>query len=332
MHIGESQAKHIVNRALRDWEGTTTELYLGLKSVFKNRKGISTVKKRDSLIRKKFGNLAPNIYLKEVSMPISGDLLFLGYDNDQNLKPINLSKAERKRRMLALQKENRNKMENAKNSVFTFVAKADDRIGDNSIYILMNRTERILRDNPGDDILGLDSVASITRHCLERVVQRLNYTDIKDALDEIVDSLPLMMMSVEELLKRPSSKYGSEGFKRHIPTKNGALLINHELVKTGTAPTILETSLVTWIHKDQFKGGQDVSKSDFLFAILINEHISNSDIEKSIDEYKNIIKRMGATEVADSIKVKSFGETYPVDKLINTLERGKYLDFMIEFD
>lgn len=332
MYIGESQAKGIVKRALREWKGTASELEDALYSIFANHRGINTTKKRDERIRKSFKKAAPHMYMKEVKVPINSTINFFGYSDRTSEIPKDITKAQRRKRRLILQQENQLKREAEKNTIFAFVVNLDTSSENTDINIMILNTESDLQFRPGLSLFGLHSVVTITKHCLERIVQRMNFSNINEALDEIVDSLPLLLASSDELLRRPSVDYGADGFKRNIPTTNGALLLKSDLIDTDNEIPIMVTTLVTWIHKDQFRATQGVSTSDFIFSLLINELVSNSRISQDIVEYQAIVKKIEAVEGTKRVDIVALGQKYPAQKFINTLEDRKYLDFIIDFE
>lgn len=98
MFIGESQAKGIVKRDLRDWKGTSRELEDALHSIFAYHKGITTTEKRDARIRRRFQKIAPHIYMREVCVPLTSGIDFYSYSKNSSQDGSDISKAERQKR------------------------------------------------------------------------------------------------------------------------------------------------------------------------------------------------------------------------------------------
>lgn len=223
-------------------------------------------------------------------------------------------------------------MKALKNSAFVFVVRVDNGPMDNDLNLIVINSATDLKDNPGCELFGFHSITSVKRHCLERTVQRLNLTNIRDALDEIVDSIPLLIATADELIRRPDESYGKDGFKRHIPTKNGALLLKAELSKSSNGIPIMENKLVTWIHKNQFKATQGLAISDLLFSLLINECLSDPRLSDNIKYYQDKVDRLIAVKGVERVEILALGHLYSAQKFINTLKDRKFLDFIIDFE
>ncbi len=331
MYIGESQAKGIVKRDLREWRGTTTELTDSLQSILGQHKGISTINKRDATVRKTFKKVAPHIFMKEVVVPLSTGIDLLSKSKASTEMPSGLSKSELKRRRLVKQKVNRLKRKDEKNTINVFVVKIDEEPEDEDLHVIIMNSDRDIMTDSSASLLGLYSVTCIKKHCLERVVQRMNFTNIADALDEIVSSLPWLLASCNELMERPEESYNKLGFKRHIPTPNGALLLKSNLSNIDDYQSGMETSMITWIHKNQFNKAQEVTKADFIFAILVNEQLSRND-NGEFASFKKQVARMESSADVKIVYISANGQQYPVQEFIQTLELGEYLDFIVDFE
>jgi len=331
MYIGESQAKGIVNRDLRDWRGTTTELTDSLQSILGPHRGITTINKRDATVRKTLKRVAPHIFMKEIVVPFSTGINLIKQTKSSAEVPGGLSKSELKRRRLARQKFNQIKRKDEKNTINVFVVNIDEDPEDVDLHVIIMNSDRDMYTDPSASLLGLHSVTCIKKHCLVRVVQRMNFTNISDALEEIVSSLPWLLASFNELGQRPDTIYKKCGFKRHIPTENGALLLKSDRTSVDGDQSRMEASMITWIHKSQFKNTQEVTKADFIFAILVNEQLSRTD-KSEIENFKNKVVTMESSDDVKMVYIDASGQRYPAHEFIKTLEVGKYLDFIIDFD
>jgi len=331
MYINESLAKGIVKRDLREWRGTTTELTNTLQSILGPHRGITTIHKRDAVVRKTLKKLAPHIFMKQVVVPLSTDINLLRQSKGSTEVQGGLSKSELKRRRLVNQKLNQLKRLDEKNIVNVFVVKIDKEPEDEDLHVIIMNSDRDIYTDTSASLLGLYSVTCIKKHCLERVVQRMNFTNIADALDEIISSLPWLMASFNELRQRPDIDYNKTGFKRHIPTANGALLLKSDRSTNNGDQSRTKSSMITWIHKKQFKNSQEVTKADFIFAILVNEQLSRTD-KSEFENFKNKVLTMESSNDVKMVYIDANGQRYPAQEFIQTFEVGKYLDFIIDFE
>ncbi len=326
MYINESLAKGIVKRDLREWRGTDS-----LQSILGPHRGITTINKRDATVRKTLKKIAPHIFMREIVVPLSTGINLIKQSKSSTEVPGGLSKSELKRRRMAKQKLNQLKRKGDKNTINVFVVKIDEDSEDEDLHVIIMNSDRDMYTDPSASLLGLHSVTCIKKHCLERVVQRMNFTNISDALEEIVSSLPWLLASFNELGQRPDTNYKRSGFKRHIPTENGALLLKSDRSSIEGDQSRMESSMITWIHKNQFKKTQEVTKADFIFAILINEQLSRTD-KGEFEDFKNQVITMESSGDVKMVYIDASGQRYPVQEFIQTLEAGEYLDFIVDFE
>ncbi|MCK6726857.1 hypothetical protein UXP21_06015 [Enterobacter kobei] len=176
------------------------------------------------------------------------------------------------------------------------------------------------------------SVVNISRHCLERVVQRLGCQTLTDALEEILTGLVSLELTVRSYITRPPERECErKEFKIHVPTKNGALLLKIENPKASDKDAFLDSNLVTWINKRQFFDEQEVTLKRFTFVNFVNYALNApvlSYIQKDFQEKIDKLKVDGAFCVEFLIN----GFYYDSTEVMNAINAGNYLDNIIAFE
>lgn len=324
---GDSRAKGIVKRDLRNWIGTYSELLKEFSSMFINVKGINKIAKRESFIGKKFKKKSNKFYFRQTKADFSNLTAMISTsDTGKEDSLSNISKSKRIKMNNETASYN-NYIHKLKNRTFHyFIVKNDKSITPDDLIIVIFQQH----SEKKEDLLVSHTITTIKKHCLERLVQRLNIDSIQGALEEICTAIMWLEGSGKELAVRSKEYKGEYLFKRHIPTKNGALLLKTTAIEDNNE-LIQDCNLVTWINKNQFKKGQEVTIKEFKFVQMLNYLISDPDIDKLIQSYKN-----GYEKIKDSDDTKVFmsihGDLYEYEKFIATLENKKYLDFILEFE
>lgn len=321
--VSQSEAKTIVDKFLSKYSFTNIELDKALKEMWRKSRKLDSVLKREEFIKDNFNKFGKGIYFQQVNAQFSTQIGFAVQINNVNRS---VSQAQIKKERLIQQEYNRYQHKLRKQFFNVFAAK---EVGKSNLTLFMFNP---LVRKPSE-MTQLYSITTVTRHCLERVIERMNLNSVEKALDEIVSSLQWLESSTKELLGRPNIKNNLDMFKRHIPTTNGALLLtNYTKEYSGIMP-ILEGHLVTWINKEQFYKGQEVTTKEFNFVQAVNYHLSNPNKLNETAKYKECIKKFSAElSIDESVIVIINGETYPAERFITAIDNGEYLDYIIDFE
>ncbi|MFN3899353.1 MAG: hypothetical protein ACK4ML_03180 [Alishewanella aestuarii] len=320
--VSQLEAKEIVHKFLTSYSYSNIDLEKAINEMFRNSKIPKSILKREELIKKRFNEFGSGIYFKQVRAQFSTQVILAVQSNNNS---NSASQAQRKKERILQQKYN--SYQHKLSSQFFNVFAVKDRCN-SKLYLFMFNP--IARD--ACDMLELYSITTVTRHCLERVIERMKLNSVEKALDEIVSSLQWLESSTKELLGRPKSNNKPVIFKRHIPTSNGALLLtNYSQEDSGSEP-ILEGHLVTWINKEQFYKGQEVTTKEFNFVQAVNYILSNPNKLDEINTYKERVKQLSAELSGDdSVIININGEVYPYERFITALENDEYLDYIVDF-
>ncbi|HCG6765526.1 hypothetical protein V3H40_25075 [Vibrio parahaemolyticus] len=330
-YVDESLAKGIVRRGLLNWRGTSSQLKRLVSEMFLNRKGITSVQKREDIIKKYLKKNRIEIYHKAVKVGLDYNLAMLGVSQKNHEDPqTKLTRSQKQIQLLAKKRMGKYSKRVNDSYLHAFVVKNDDvtHPNNNELAIFIFST----RGSTRSELLSMHSVTSVSRHCLERLVQRNNLKNIGEAIEEILSSLKWLEGSGSELAGREPNLYGEEVIKRHIPTSEGALLLVTTSIPNPNDKPTQECNLVTWIHKDQFKKGQEVTKSDFVFAQMVNHYISDPNLDARLDELRKNYEELLLDEDTNDVLVVIHGYRFNAEQFILSLESRKYLDFLIDFD
>lgn len=319
-----SEAKTLVHKFLCDYNLSTIDLELAIKNVWVSNRRPNTISKREELIKKKFKEFGGKIIIKQVKASFTNFFTFAVITHDESKQAQPLSRSQREKCKIADQKYklHQHKLDNQYFNVF--IVKDNNS---NLILLMFNPRAKVQ-----NEIFQLYSLTTITRHCLERIIERMKLKSVDEALVEIVTSLQWLDCSTRELLGRNVETFKYKTFKRHIPTTNGALLLTNYTKDKSVEKPILDGHLITWIHKDQFFKNQEVTRSDFNFVQAINYILSNPDKEDLINEYKLEASNLTPLNKNEEIIININGYIYPYEKFISALEHGEYLDFIIDFE
>ncbi len=244
------------------------------------------------------------------------------YGETKNIDKVSLSKAQQKKINSTL-KNYHQYLQNVKDNLYhSFVVRPFSEEG---LEVFMFS----IRPRSGEELLVLEEVVKVYKHCIERVIEQLNLKSVDKAIDEILSGIQNIHDSNRELSARILDGR-SFNLKRHIPTNNGALLLaSHYDCKTGE----FRNELVTWIHRKQFMKDQEVTKNEFTFVQQINLILAAPDRNRRIAKYKELITEMRQDSGEDIVaSVTIDGVVYPWEDFIYHLEKGEYLDFMIDFE
>lgn len=321
-YINETLAKGIVKRDLRNWKGNASELMKTLGVIARGLNNFKTRDLREEAIFKKIKQMHFPFFHRYVPAMHSNSYGILSKVHDSDC--VGMSK-----KFLKKCQDSESKLlyeiHKQKNSmVNVFVALDDAGINPGSLVICifdLHSKEKVCK-----------SVVNISRHCLERVVQRLRCQTLTDALEEILTGLVSLELTVRSYITRPSERTnGKNEFKIHVPTKNGALLLKIENPKTPDRDAFLDSNLVTWINKRQFFDEQEVTLKHFTFVNFINYHLNApnlSHMQKDFQEKVDKLKIDGAFSVEFLIN----GFYYDSAEVINAINTGDYLDNIIAFE
>lgn len=317
--VGESEAKAIVRGFMRQYQYTAENLERVLIMMWRNVRTPTTIAKREELLKKKFARYGKGIICKPIHASFSPHVLFLAASDINDKEFICPSVTDRKKEHKVAQKHKRYLFK-LKNQIFhTFIVRVPNRCALELMMFLASA------DNKAD-VSKWIGVTTITKHCLERIIERLNLKSVDQALDEILSGLQNMYCSNQELMLRVGE---NTSFYRHIPTQNGALLMSTYGDNEGN----FRSDLITWIHKRQFFKEQEVTNWEFNLIQHINYELLNPNRESIIEEYKMRRKRLQAgLPKSAKVYIEINGESYSLDEVIQYLEKGEYLDFMIDFE
>jgi hypothetical protein len=160
----------------------------------------------------------------------------------------------------------------------------------------------------------------------------MGLSNIREAINELLPAIDLFDASCFELAVRRIKNKGTN-FKRHIPTENGACLLQSTDKVDEHGVPVLDCNLITWIHKKQFFETQEVSNKRLNFLLTINSYLSFSDFESVLAKWKNVVVELKDTSLDNSMLfVVINGRRYDLYEFMNALENRKYLDFEIDFE
>lgn len=321
-YIDETLAKGIVKRDLRNWKGNASELMKTLDVIARELNNFKTRDLREEAIYKKIKKIHFPFFHRYVPAMHSNSYGVLSKGHDSN--GVGMSK-----NLLKKCQDSESKLlyeiHKQKNSmVNVFVALDDAGINPGSLVICIFDLHS--KENE------CYSVVNISRHCLERVVQRLGCQTLTDALDEILTGLVSLELTVRSFITRPSERTGGKNeFKIHVPTKNGALLLKIENPKTPCKDAFLDSNLVTWINKWQFFDEQEVTLKKFTFVNFINYQLNAPNLiymQKDFQEKVDNLRKDGDFSVEFLIN----GFYYDSAEVMNAINTGDYLDNIIAFE
>ncbi|MBZ7326981.1 hypothetical protein [Klebsiella variicola] len=321
-YIDETLAKGIVKRDLRNWKGNASELMKTLEVIARGLNSFKTRDLREEAILKKIKQMHFPFFHRYVPAMHSNSYGVLSKVHDSDCAVVSkkfLKKCQDSESKLLYE------IHKQKNSmVNVFVALDDAGINPGSLVICifdLHSKEKVCH-----------SVANISRHCLERVVQRSGCQTLTDALEEILTGLVSLELTVRSYITRPSERTnGKNEFKIHVPTKNGALLLKIEKPKMHDKDAFLNSNLVTWINKRQFFEEQEVTLKHFTFVNFINYQLNApnlSDMQKDFQDKVDKLKIDGAFSVEFLIN----GFYYDSAEVMNAINAGDYLDNIIAFE
>ncbi|RDP07850.1 hypothetical protein [Escherichia coli] len=321
-YIDETLAKGIVKRDLRNWKGNASELMKTLEVIARGLNSFKTRDLREEAILKKIKQMHFPFFHRYVPAMHSNSYGVLSKVHDSDCAVVSkkfLKKCQDSESKLLYE------IHKQKNSmVNVFVALDDAGINPGSLVICifdLHSKEKVCH-----------SVANISRHCLERVVQRSGCQTLTDALEEILTGLVSLELTVRSYITRPSERTnGKNEFKIHVPTKNGALLLKIEKPEMHDKDAFLNSNLVTWINKRQFFEEQEVTLKHFTFVNFINYQLNApnlSDMQKDFQDKVDKLKIEGAFSVEFLIN----GFYYDSAEVMNAINAGDYLDNIIAFE
>lgn len=321
-YIDETLAKGIVKRDLRNWKGSASELMKTIEVIARGLNSFKTRDLREEAILKKIKQMHFPFFHRYVPAMHSNSYGVLSKVHDSDCARVSkkfLKKCQDSESKLLYE------IHKQKNSmVNVFVALDDAGINPGSLVICifdLHSKEKVCH-----------SVANISRHCLERVVQRSGCQTLTDALEEILTGLVSLELTVRSYITRPSERTnGKNEFKIHVPTKNGALLLKIENPKMHDKDGFLNSNLVTWINNRQFFEEQEITLKHFTFVNFINYQLNApnlSDMQKDFQDKVDKLKIDGAFSVEFLIN----GFYYDSAEVMNAINAGDYLDNIIAFE
>ncbi len=322
--VGESEAKAIVRGFMRQYQCTEGDLILALQNMWAKNKTPTTVSKREMLIQRRFKKYGHGIICKPVQAWFSTKMMFYT-QFESSTSSLSISQSQIKQHRKTTKQFNQYVRSIHDQSFHVFITRSPD--GERlsiSMYDPKGKGKKYINT--------LYLMTDISKHCLERIIERLNLKSVDAALDEMLSGLQYMVSSFREIGAR-LDKDKSVSFNRHVPTKNGALLLT-----THTEHGMANNTLVTWIHKKQFFKNQEVTNEEFNFVAKVNYDLATNDKDSLVDDYREHVANSMAKAIDDpnSKLVGSFivsnGFKYPAENLISSIEKGEYLDFMIDFE
>lgn len=321
--VSQSEAKAIVDKFLSEYSYTNIDLDNALKKMWSKPRKFDSTLKREEFIKKNFNKFRKGIYFQQVNAHFT---MQIGFAVQSNNVEHTVSQAQIKKERLT-QLEYKRYQHNLRKQFFNLFAVKE--AGKSILRLFMFNP--LVREP--SKINELYSITTVTRHCLERVIERMNLNSVEEALDEIVSSLQWLESSNKELSCRPNIQNGLVKFKRHIPTTNGALLLTNYTTESSGMESVLEGHLVTWINKEQFFKGQEVTTKEFNFVQAVNYLLSNTNKLDETAKYKECIKELSAElPIGDSVITIINGEIYPAERFITAMDNGEYLDYIIDFE
>lgn len=321
-YINETLAKGIVKRDLRNWKGNASELMSTLEVIARGLNNFKTRDLREEAIFKKIKKIHFPFFHRYVPAMHTNSYGVLSKVHDSDC--VGASKKFLKKcqdtesKLLYEIHKQKNSMVNV------FVALDDVGINPGSLVICMfdlHSNEKTCQ-----------SVVNISRHCLERVVQRLGCQTLTDAIEEILTGLVSLELTVHSYITRPPERTnGKNEFKIHVPTKNGALLLKIENPKMPDKDAFLDSNLVTWINKRQFFDEQEVTLKRFTFVNFVNYLLNAPDLSHMQNDFQEKVDKL-KTDSASSVEFLINGFYYDSAEVMNAINTGDYLDNIIAFE
>lgn len=327
-NINDLEAKDIVRKGLDTWVGTHKNFKEFTFGMLAAAKGVNSTEKREAFIEKYMREFNFPIYARKAKFGLSDNFIILAEHDLSNRRGVTISKANRQRAAKNSQQLAQYLYQLRKKTTYVFVVKDDSKHPVNELVVLIYEAG----GSNKYELFRSHAVGIIKKHCLERLVQRLNIRDIHAAIDEILPAVMWLEGSGKELAVRPPGSYGVDGMKRHIPTPNGALLLKTEGIEEPGEMPLQECSLITWIHKRQFKKDQCVANEEIKYALSVNYFLSDPDQPEMLSRIKDQIAAIRSGDPTAQIVIYLHGDRYPAEVFLKSLERGQFLDFRIDFE
>lgn len=316
MTLNTVEAKKIVDSDLENWRGNLSDLQRNLVNIL-SRQSFKNVAQREKHIKKYRKTSLVGFYCREIPTKFSNTLVCVSALEDESI-PADTVRKNSKADIAYKKHQNKNS-----NTFHVFVVK-DDINNESGLHIIMCD----IRSKESKRLNNFYSVARVTRHCLERVVERMNLRNIREALDEILQSSDFYDASGFELSVRKEKNQRPE-FKRHIPTPTGACLLQTSLTIDQNGEEVQSCNLVTWIHKKQFFENQEITNKRYNYVLSINTYLSMVNFEEWREGFRDFkVKK----EEASKLLVDISGEVYDLTTFINDLDKREFLDFEIDFE
>lgn len=321
-YIDETLAKGIVKRDLRNWKGNASELMKAIDVITRGLKNFKTRDLREEAILKKIKQMHFPFFHRHVPAIHSNSYGVLSKVHDSDC--VGVSKKYLKKCQESESKLLYEIHKQKKSMVNVFVALDDVGINPGSLVIC-------IFDLHSNGKL-FHSVVNISRHCLERVVQRLGCQTLTDALEEILTGLVSLELTVRSYITRPPERAGErKEFKIHVPTKNGALLLKIENPKASDKDAFLDSNLVTWINKRQFFDEQEVTLKRFTFVNFVNYELNAPNLSYMQKDFQEKIDKL-KVDGAFCVEFLINGFYYDSAEVMNAINAGDYLDNIIAFE
>jgi hypothetical protein len=93
-----------------------------------------------------------------------------------------------------------------------------------------------------------------------------------------------------------------------------------------------ECSLITWIHKRQFKKGQKVTDEQLKYALSVNYFLADPDLPEMLSTIRDKVTAICSGDPTAKIAIYLHGDRYPAEAFLKSLEQGQFLDFVIDFE
>ena len=326
--INDLEAKNIVREGLENWAGTHKDFKAFTLEMLAAATEVNSTEEREDFIEKYIAEFKPLIYSRKVKFGLSNNFVILGEHDLSGRRGVTISKAN-KRRALENSKQLAQYLRKLrKQATYVFVVKDESKHPVNELIVLIYEN----RGSNKYELFSSHAVGVIKRHCIERLVERLNIRDIQIAIDEILSATMWLEGSGKELAGRPSGSYGIDGIKRHIPTPNGALLLKTEGIEKADEMPLQECSLITWIHRRQFKKGQKVTDEELKYALSVNYFLSDPDRPKMQSIIRDKVAAIRSGDPVAKIAIYLHGDRYPAEAFLKSLEQGRFLDSVIDFE
>lgn len=321
-YIDKSMAKGIVKRDLRSWLGNASDLMAVMNQIAKKIKVYKSVELREEAVNKEVKKGRYPFFHRYIPAMHSN---FYGLIGQSHEVPVSdLSKNKIKKYQFEINKYNHQLHKIRERKINVFIALDDEDVKSESLVVFIFDLHTAINQ--------ASSVVNITRHCLERIVQRLGCDNISDALDEILTGIVCLEQSVKSYITRPQRNLSHEvEYKIHVPTKNGALLLSVKIPERKTGNEIMTSTLITWISKKQFFDNQEVTIRNYNYASFINYHLNAPDVGTVIKDWRNKIESLKGSG-SDVVEFMINGIHFSSDEILYAIERGKYLDNLISFE